>query len=86
MTYVSHTVRSLRRDPVPDETVRLVVALEDDADAASVREAVERADGEILRELQFGRLLLEVEQTEIGTICELDGVRNVETDAVLGYR
>ncbi|WP_158059410.1 hypothetical protein [Halorussus halophilus] len=112
MTYVSHTVRSLRRDPVSGETVRLVVTLGDDAEdgkedadespdenenvdedtdtdeyesAESVREAVEAADGEVVRELQFERLLVEVEQTEIDTVCELDEVTNVETDAVLGY-
>lgn len=88
MTYVSHTVRSLRRDPFPDETIRLVVTLADDYatdDAAlSVAETVESIDGEVIRELAFDRLLVEIEQTDIDAICSLDAASSVETDAVLG--
>ena len=83
MTYVSHTVRSLRRDPIPGETVRLVVALADDANAEGVREGVEDAGGDVVRELEFGRLLVEVEQTDVGVVCDLAGASSVETDAVL---
>ncbi|WP_137286235.1 hypothetical protein [Halorussus salinisoli] len=99
MTYVSHTVRSLRRDPIPGETVRLVLTVAaDDAtrddtsddtgsDATSeseVAEAVESLGGEVVRELQFDRLLVEVAQTDIDAVCTLDAVTEVETDAVLG--
>jgi hypothetical protein len=94
MAYVSHTVRSLRRDPIPDETVRLVLTVDDastevsSADSGpdeteSVAEAVESLDGEVVRELEFGRLLVEVEQSDLDAVCELDGVSAVETDAVL---
>ena len=83
MTYVSHPVRSLRRDPVPGETVRLVVALADDADAEGVREEVADAGGDVVRDLEFGRLLVEVEQSDIGTVCDLADASSVETDAVL---
>ena len=85
MTYVSHTVRSLRRDPVSGETIRLVVELADDASTSEVTEAVESLDGEVVRELEFDRLLVEVEQTDLDTVCELVGVKTVETDAVLEY-
>ena len=90
MTYVSHTVRSLRRDPIPGETVRLVLTpAEADPDEGSatpaeeVAEAVESLGGEVVRELQFGRLLVTVEQSELDAVCDLDGVDAVETDAVL---
>jgi hypothetical protein len=84
MTYVSHTVRSLRRDPIPDETVRLVVTLADDAEASPVAETVESVGGEVRRELAFDRLLVEVEQTDLDPICSLDAAKSVETDAILG--
>jgi hypothetical protein len=84
MTYSSHTVRSLRDDPIPGETVRLVLTVGDDTDVSAVAESVESLDGEVLRELQFDRLLVEVEQTDLDAICSLDGVSSVETDAVLG--
>ncbi|MFC4549323.1 MULTISPECIES: hypothetical protein [Halorussus] len=96
MTYESHTVRSLRRDPVPGETVRLVLTLADsegapDADSASGAEGVaadvgDRIDalgGEVLRELPFDRLLVEVAQTDLADVRDLDGVQSVETDAVI---
>ncbi len=84
MPYLSHTVRSLRDDPIPDETVRLVLTVGDDADLSSVAESVESLDGEVIRELQFERLLVEVAQTDLDEVCSLDGVSSIETDAVLG--
>jgi len=83
MTYLSHTVRSLRDDPIPDEEVRLVLTV-DDAITDEIEEAVESLDGEVVRELAFDRLLVEVAQTDIDAICSLEGVSSVETDAVLG--
>lgn len=84
MTYVSHTVRSLRRDPIPDETIRLVVTLADESEMSAIQEAVESLGGEVVRELEFDRVLVEVEQTDIDAICSLDAAESVETDAVLG--
>lgn len=83
MTYVSHTVRSLRRDPIPDETVRLVLTLSEGVSFEEVGETVESLGGEVVRELAFGRLLVKVEQSELDSVCELEGVSAVETDAVI---
>ena len=83
MTYVSHTVRSLRRDPIPGETVRLVLTPTGEASKDTIAEAVESLDGEVVRGLQFDRLLVAVEQSELDAICDLDEVSVVETDAVL---
>lgn len=85
MTYVSHTVRSLRRDPIPDETVGLVLTLGEDSSASEIGQRVESLGGEVHRELEFDRLLVEVEQTELDEICEMAGVTTIETDAVLDY-
>mgnify|MGYP006274005145 CR=1 FL=1 len=83
MTYLSHTVRSLRDDPIPDEEVRLVLTVED-TDTDDIESAVESLDGEVVRELAFDRLLVAVAQTDLDAICSVDGVSSVETDAVLG--
>jgi len=83
MTYLSHTVRSLRDDPIPDEEVRLVLTVAD-ADAEEIESTVESLGGEVVRELAFDRLLVAVAQTDIDAICSLDGISSVETDAVLG--
>jgi hypothetical protein len=83
MTYVSHTVRSLCRDPILGETVRLVLTLGDEASASEVGQRIESLGGEVVCELQFDRLLVEVDQSELDAVCELDGVAGVETDAVL---
>ena len=84
MPYLSHTVRSLRDDPIPGETVRLVLTVGDDADPSLIAESVESLGGEVVRELAFDRLLVAVAQTDIDAICSLEGVSSVETDAVLG--
>lgn len=85
MTYASHTVRSLREDPIPGETVRLVLTLDEDADPAAVRDDLVALDCEVVRELDFGRLLAEADHERLAPICELDGVTAVETDAVIGH-
>lgn len=85
MTYLSHTVRSLLRDPIPGETVRLVLTLADDADPDEIRAEIESLDGEYHRELQFDRILVTVDRERLAAVAELDGVTEVETDAVLGY-
>ena len=84
MTYLSHTVRSIRDDPIRGETVRLVLTVDDDADASAVVESVESLGGEVVRDLRFDRLLVEVAQTDVDAVCSLSGVASVETDAVLG--
>ena len=83
MTYVSHTVRSLRRNPMPGESVRLVLTLEDDASPTNVEAELDAIGGELVRELPFHRLLAEVAHVELDAICELDGLSAVETDAVI---
>jgi hypothetical protein len=42
---VSHTVRSLRRDPIPGDSIRLVLTLAEDTPAEEIADAVEPLDG-----------------------------------------
>ena len=83
MTYESHPVRSIRRDPVPGETLRLVLTLADDATAVAVASSVESLGGEAVRELEFDRLVVAVDQSDVERVVDLDGITAVETDAVL---
>lgn len=85
MTYLSHTVRSLLRDPIPGETVRLVLTLTEATTPEEVRAEVESLDGDFHRELQFDRVLVTVGHERLEAVCSLDGVTEVETDAVVGY-
>ena len=85
MTYVSHAVRSLRADPIPEETVRIVLTLADDAAADAVARELEGIGAASVRELEFGRLLATVDQTDLDAVCELAGVTAVETDAVIDH-
>ena len=83
MTYVSHTVRSLRDDPISGETVGLVLTLAEDADPAAIRDDLAALDCEVVRELDFGRLLAESAHERLDAVCALNGVTAVETDAVI---
>ena len=85
MTYVSHTVRSLRDDPIPGEAVRLVLTLAEDADSPAVRDDLAALDCEVVRELDFGRLLADADHERLDDVCSLDGLAAVETDAVIGH-
>jgi len=84
MAYASHAVRSIREEPIPGETVRLVVTPADDADVGALRDALDPI-GEAVDELPFDRLLVAVDHERVGAVCELDAAGAVETDATIGY-
>ncbi|WP_167599468.1 hypothetical protein [Halorussus marinus] len=84
MAYVSHAVRSIREEPIPGETVRLVVTAADDADIADLRAALDPL-GEVVDELPFDRLLVAVDHDRVGAVCTLDAASAVETDATIGF-
>lgn len=84
MTYVSHAVRSLREDPIPGETVGIVVTVADGASVEAVREELDDL-GELRRELAFDRLLATVDHERLDAVCALDGVDAVETEATIEF-
>lgn len=96
--YLSHAVRSIRRDPQPDEEVGLVVevdpeavgdapdkdaAADDAAAPAPLRETVAAVDGEVVRDLGFDAWLVRVPETGVDALCEVDPVVRIETDATI---
>lgn len=82
--YVSRAVRSLREHPVPDASVILLFEVSDAATLKEVRADLERiGDCTVLDEVGFDTLRVEVPQDRIETVCALDGLAAVETDATL---
>lgn len=81
--YLSHPVRRMREDPLPDEDVTLVVEFEDDADREAFADVVEDADGEIERDLRFADVAVRVPETAVADLCAVDGVERIETDNTL---
>lgn len=80
--YVSRPVRAIRDDPVPGETVTLLLRLTDDAGPGAVAAAVREAGGTVERELRFGDLEVTVDHEAVAAVCDLDGLEAVETDSV----
>jgi len=81
--YLSHPVRRMRDDPGEGE-VSLVVELDDAEDAAaSLRRAVEDAEGTVEKELEFDCWLVRVPETAVSSVCELPAVVRIETEATL---
>lgn len=80
--YLSRPVRAIRDDPIPGESVTLVMRLADDADPGAVAGAVRELGGDVERELRFGDLAVTVDHETVGAVCDLDGITAVETDNV----
>lgn len=82
MTYLTHTVRRIREDPIEGEPVGLIVTASDDADRDAVEDALSEI-GEIDRRLEFGAVAVTVPQERVDEVCDLDGIDRVETDNTL---
>ncbi len=82
--YVSRAVRTIQEDPVPGETVALVLETDDDADPDAVAAAAEDAGATVERCLQFGDLEVSVEQEAVEAVCEIDGLTAVQTADTIG--
>ncbi|SNR50400.1 hypothetical protein [Halorubrum vacuolatum] len=87
--YLSHPVRRIRDDPDPDATVALVIELTGDGDATehdpleSLSVAVADDGGRIVRDLGFDCHLVVVPEPTVETLCALDGIERIETDATV---
>lgn len=92
--YLSHAVRTIRDDPMADESVDLVVTLADDADdpeeseaAATDPEVFESAvvdlGGEVVADLQFSAAHVRLPETAVADLCDLGGIDRIETAATL---
>ncbi len=83
MTYVSHPVRGIRDDPFPDESVTLLLRVDEETETETVAGHVRGLNGEVDAELQFETLRVVVPETAVTEICELDGLDAIETDATI---
>ena len=79
--YLSHPVRRMRDDPVPDARVELVVTAAADADREALASAIEGTDAEVLDQLRFGGIRVACPETAVADICALDGIESIETAA-----
>ena len=80
--YVSPAVRTIVDDPLEDESVTLLVEVDDDYEPGvdSVAKRVETLGGSVEDRCRFGTLVVSISQTAVGELCELDGLAVVETD------
>ncbi len=83
MTYVSHPVRAMRDDPIPDESATLLLRLTEEATTGTIADHVTDLGGEVDSELAFETLRVVVPETAVVDICELDGLDAIETDATI---
>ncbi|MFB6159914.1 MAG: hypothetical protein ABEJ61_01920 [Haloferacaceae archaeon] len=82
--YLSHPVRRIREEPVPDESVALVVELADPADEGAVREAIADLGGRVTDDLRFADLRVELPQPAVDELCDRPGIARVETANAVG--
>ncbi|CCQ33546.1 hypothetical protein HLRTI_000222 [Halorhabdus tiamatea SARL4B] len=79
--YVSPAVRSIREHPSEDGSVTLLVRAADDVTA--IRDRIEAAGGTLEETLEFETVAVSVPQSDVGEICEIEGIESIETDQTL---
>lgn len=82
--YRSHPVRRLCAEPLPEESVALVVEIDpEEIDEGSLTETVASLDGEVVEALGFDAYRVELPQRAVAALCEVDGLVRVETANVV---
>jgi hypothetical protein len=76
--YLSHPVRRIREEPLPDESITLVVELEADADPETFQERVTEIGGTVDEDLRFSWRVT-VPQTALDDLLSVSGLERVET-------
>lgn len=84
--YLSPVVRRMRDDPLPEESVSLVVRVDDDAARETVREAARDKEGTLDGTTRFGSVQVTLPETAVDAFCAAlpDAVEAVETADVTG--
>jgi len=80
--YLSHPVRRIRDEPADGERVELVVE-QGDITREELTTAVEQCTGTVEAELQFDCYLVELPESAVEELCDLDGLARIETAATL---
>jgi hypothetical protein len=81
--YLSHAVRTIRDDPMADESVSLVVTLAEDGDSGALGETVADLGGEVVADLRFSAVHVRRPETAVAALCACDGIDRVETAETL---
>jgi hypothetical protein len=90
--YLSHAVRTIRDDPMADESVALVVTLADDpardesadsTDRETLEATVAALGGEVVADLQFSAVHVRLPEPAVADLCALDGIERIETAETL---
>ncbi|MFC5366985.1 hypothetical protein [Salinirubrum litoreum] len=82
--YLSHAVRTIRDDPMAEESVDLVVTLEADTELSETfDDEVTAIGGEVVADLQFSAVHVRLPETAVADLCALDGIDRIETAETL---
>ncbi|WP_435195221.1 hypothetical protein [Natronomonas sp. EA1] len=83
--YLSPTVRTIRTDPTPDESVSLMLRVADDADPEEAVDPIAEAV-EVGEPTQFGDVPVALPESEVDALLDAlpDVVEAVETADVVG--
>jgi hypothetical protein len=76
--YLSHPVRRIREDPLPGESIGLVVELEDEADPVAFEERVTEFGGTVDERLRFS-WRVSVPQENLDDLLSASDLERVET-------
>jgi len=76
--YLSHPVRRIREDPLPGESIGLVVELEDGADPVTFEERVTEVGGTVDERLRFSWRVT-VPQERLDDLLSASDLERVET-------
>jgi hypothetical protein len=75
--YIQHEVEELRQDPQEGEWIDLLVGVDEDR-TDEAKDRLEEESATIERELAFGLFLVQVPETAINAICNIEVVESVE--------
>ncbi|ELZ82387.1 hypothetical protein C453_14918 [Haloferax elongans ATCC BAA-1513] len=75
----------MRDDPFDDELAELRIEPTDDESRTNLDERVSDLGGTVERELQFGGVVVSIPESDVASLCELDGIERIETVDTLGY-
>lgn len=83
--HVSRAVESIRDDPVPGESVRLLVEVAEGTSVAAVRERLAAVEGvTVADERPLDTLEVEAPHERVAAVCAVEGLAVVETAGAAG--
>lgn len=77
--FIQQEVSAIRDNPHEDESVELVLGVEKGT-SENVEQRVKDLNGEVVEELPFSSLLVEMPENKVDSICTTPGIESVELD------